>query len=151
MTKYAIIALVTLDYAMVVQWHGIAHRPLIWTLIWLSGAFLLSQGSLAVARIAGWLSAVLIVVTVGDVLTAPLQTPLGLLLAKFGAAPVDSVLTVILVFVWFGFALWIYQAVRAKPILEARAASGQTRSPPWTGFLVGFLLFVAGPAAVSLY
>jgi hypothetical protein len=137
----AIIALITLDYAMVVTWHGIAHRPLVMTLVWLSGAFLLTHGSFAVARLAGWLSAALIGVTVGDVLTAPLQMPLGLLLAKFRAAPFDSTLTVILVFVWFGFALWIYQAVRAKPILEARAARGLTRSPPWTGFACGVLLF----------
>jgi hypothetical protein len=137
----AIIALVTLDYAIVVHSHGVAHSPLVTTLIWLSGAFLLTQGSFAVARIAGWLSAVLIVTTVGDVLSAPLQTPLGLLLAKFRAAPLGNALTVILVFVWFGFALWIYQAVRAKPILDARAASGRTRSPPWTGFLFGALFF----------
>jgi len=45
------------------------------------------------------------------------------------------------VLVWFGFALWIYQAVRAKPILDARAAAGRTRSPPWTGFACGALIF----------
>ena len=136
----AIIALVTLDYAIVTR-HGIVNRPLMSTLIWMAAGYLLTQGSFAIARIVGWISAFLIVITVGDVLSAPWQTPLSLLLAKFRAAPVNSVLTVIMVFVWFGFALWIYQAVRAKPILDARAASGRTKSPPWTGFAIGFLLF----------
>jgi hypothetical protein len=138
-----IIALITLDYAIVTR-HGIVNRPLITTLIWMAAGFLLTQGSFAVARIVGWLCAFLLVITVGDVLSAPWQTPLGLLLAKFRAAPIDSVLTVLMVFVWFGFALWIYQAVRMKPILDARAASGRTKSPPWTGFAIGFLLFAWG-------
>jgi hypothetical protein len=135
----AIIALLTIDYAIITH-SGHQMHPIAMSLVYMAAGFLVAKGSLTVARLIGWLSAAAIVIAVGDVLSAPLRTPAGLLLAKFRIAPIDSVLTVVMVLVWFGFALWIYQAVRAKPILDARQAAGRTRSPPWTGFACGLLI-----------
>jgi hypothetical protein len=139
----AIIALITLDYAIVAR-HGIAYKPIVVAMTLMAGGFLVTQGSLLVARFAAWVSALVIAVAVGDVLTAPVRTPLGLLLAKFRAAPIDSVLTLIMVLVWFGFALWVCSALRAKPILDAQKAAGRTRLPVWTGFVCGAALFAFG-------
>ncbi|GAB2176039.1 hypothetical protein [Dongia sp. agr-C8] len=139
----ALIAMLNLDYAILTRHGGL--RTISGTLALLACGFLLTQGSLTVARIIGLLSAIVIALSVSEVLTAPIQTPLGLLLAKFRAAPVAITLAVIMIFTWFGVALWVYQALQAKPIREAAKAAGRTRfPPPWTGFIFGLLIFALG-------
>jgi len=134
----AILALITLCY-FIVSPAGRSSHPIARTLLFLAAGFMVAQGHLALTRLMGWISAAFLVIAAGNILTASLRAPFGLVVAKFNTDTLGTILAPVMVLTWFGFSLWILQATRRKPILAARAAAGRSNGMPWTGFAIGLL------------
>ena len=110
----------------------------------LTAGVLIVHGSLGAARLMGWLSAAAIAVAAGQAISAPLRIPLGLLDAKLHVEPTATIFAIALFLASFALSLWIYLAVRAPAILNARKAVGRTAVLPWTGFAFGALMAGSG-------
>ena len=112
------------------------------------GAFLFT-GRLGVARVGAWCAAAWLVATVGAILIAPMRAPWPMVKAEWHAIPWAVTWTVVWSVAQVLVALWFYQRLRARPILEMRRGLNRSVAPPWTGFAAGFALVVM--AAGSLH
>lgn len=107
---------------------------------------LLLTGSLRAARFAAWCAAAWLVAGVGAVLIAPMRTPWPLLVAEWHLYPWAVIINVTMSFAQVVLAVWFYQSLRAKPIMEARRALYRSVAPPWTGFAAGVVFVVIAAA-----
>jgi hypothetical protein len=102
---------------------------------------LLLRGSLGTARVVIWFSAFMLsAFLLGSLIVFPFIRPFEYWLLTFRENPVGSLISALLLPVVLFMLLWVYRALRALPVSEARAAAGHRTGAPKSAFVAGSAL-----------